>query len=206
MGGERVQGDRADQGIRPTINPCRSLFAGFQIGKRIVLNSSLIRVKGWRGMMREGGIAALLLLSCQEPAKAITAELSSPRLAGCLCENEQVSAVECGVSGGGERTGTFELLPAEEESAGTRVAQKLGSAYLHASEVRLPEVIAQVAPESVPHAYIAVTVRTAGEIGEPIAITVCLAGLVVMGTGRKKSRATPGRRHAARTQIGLRDS
>ncbi|MGP8244495.1 MAG: hypothetical protein ACLQVN_08230 [Bryobacteraceae bacterium] len=148
-------------------------------------------------MMRAGGIAALILLGCQEFAGAVTVELTPPP-EGCFGENVPAPAA-CDVPGG-ERgradKGTFELAPAEEENSTSPAGQAPIGAYLPASEVPLPEPAPAADAESLPRSHVPVTVRIAGEIGEPIAITVCLAGLA-MGTGRKKSRATPGRRHAA---------
>jgi hypothetical protein len=151
-------------------------------------------------MIRTGAIAALILLRCQELGEAATVDLISPPLAGCLCENIQMPAVACDVAGGGERPradkGAFELLPAAEENSSGPEVQAPTGAYLHARELPLPEPAPKADAEGVPHPHFSLSVRTAGEIAEPLAITVGLAGLA-MGTGRKKSRATPGRRHAA---------
>jgi hypothetical protein len=166
-------------------------------------------------IIRAGGIAALILFGCDKLAEAITVEISLP-LVDCPCGNISLAAVACGEPATGREPGadkgTFELLPAEEEGDfGNPVVQAPTGAYLNPGETPRPPWVSRTAGSTAPALRLGPAARTASEVGGPIAITICLAGLALSTAGnsenwperrrrgrrQKKSRATPGRRRAA---------
>ncbi|MGO9892949.1 MAG: hypothetical protein ACLPX8_01870 [Bryobacteraceae bacterium] len=161
-----------------------------------------------------GGIAVLILLGCNKLAEGITVEFSLP-LVDCPCGNIPLAAVACGEAAFGREagadSGTFELLPAEEEDFSNPVAQASAGAYLDPREAPRPLWVSGTAVVTAPALRLPAALRTVSEVGGPIAITICLAVLALSAAGnsaawpekrrrgrrQKKSRATPGRRRAA---------
>jgi hypothetical protein len=200
----------------PKFAPVPILPDSSEIGERIsacVLTSTVV---AGREAIRTGAVAALVWLSGGKLAEAITMEISPP-LAERLCEELPWADVACGAPAGeksGSDEGGFELLPEEEEEE--EEEENPGEPFVevgaatHLGHLPLPEWVPGPPTEHEPATLLPAAVRRAGEVGGPITITICLAGLVVKagydsgrGGHQKKRRATPDGRRAAQTRIGV---